>query len=97
MNHKFQEIIETPAVVVPAMSTEEIRNTLFEASVEYIKQNLPLETLVLIATKIQYFMGMRLSSQPNSTPKCRTILILFFFIQLIHLGKLPLKTFSKFT
>jgi len=59
MNTKFQEIIEIPAMVVPAMSTEEINHTLLEASVEYIKHNLSLETLILIATKIQYFMGMR--------------------------------------
>jgi hypothetical protein len=59
MNSKFEGIISTPAMVVPAMTSEDIRTTLLEASVEYIKNNLSLETLILLATKIQYFMGMR--------------------------------------
>lgn len=59
MSNKFQEIIATPAMVVPAMTTEEIKTTLLEASVEYAKKNLSLDTLVLLASRIQSFMGLR--------------------------------------
>jgi hypothetical protein len=59
MNSKFQEIIATPAMSVPGMSTEEIRIAVLEASLEYVKGSLPLQMLAVIATKIQYFMGIR--------------------------------------
>jgi hypothetical protein len=59
MNSKFQEIITIPAMAVPGMSTEEIRIAVLEASLEYVKGSLPLQTLTAIATKIQYFMGIR--------------------------------------
>lgn len=46
-------------MIVPSMSTEEIRIAIFEASVEYVKGTLDLQTLITIANKLQYFMGMR--------------------------------------
>lgn len=59
MNSKLQEIITIPAMVVPSMSTDEIHQTILETSLEYVKGNLPLHMLIIIATKIQYFMGIR--------------------------------------
>ncbi len=59
MNNKFQEIIAIPAIVVPSMSIQEIHIAILEASLEYIKGIIDLETLTVIATKMQYFMGMR--------------------------------------
>ncbi|HSA84465.1 MAG TPA: hypothetical protein VLF20_06310 [Patescibacteria group bacterium] len=59
MKRKFQEIINTPAMVVPSMTTQEIHLTLLEASVEYVKNNLNLETLSELASKIKRFMGKR--------------------------------------
>ena len=67
MNSTFQAIIATPAMFVPAMTTEEIRNTLLEASIEYIKKSINLETLTLLASNIQHFMGMRGSEEAQLT------------------------------
>lgn len=46
-------------MVVPAMTTEEINLTLLDASVQYIKKQITLETLTLLAAKIHCFMGLR--------------------------------------
>jgi len=59
MTSKFQEIINMPAVVVPNMTTEQIRSTLLESSIAYMQKKISLETLILVASKIRQFIGMR--------------------------------------
>ena len=56
---KIQSIIAYPATIVPALSEETIRVTLIEAINAYIEGDLHLGTLIMLATKIERYMGIR--------------------------------------